>query len=74
MQAHARVNRLEELALEKNDAYWINYAVKGPSLKDHIRRVGRGIKMIFSRMIHHSIKVLVPDLGSITLVFVFNWN
>ena len=54
MQAHARVceeNKSEELELEleKSDAYWINFAVKGPSLKDHIR-VGRHIKMIFSRM------------------------
>ena len=76
-QVHARVceeNKLKELKLEKNDTFWINFAVKGPSLKDHIRRVERGIKIIFSRMIHHSIKVLVTDLGSITLVFVFNWN
>ena len=29
--------------------------IKGVSLKDHIGRVGRRIKMIFSRMIHHSI-------------------
>ena len=32
--------------------------VKGTSLKDHIRRVGGRIKMIFSRMIQHNIKVL----------------
>ena len=60
MQAHAKVceeNKLEEL--EEKNAYWNNFAVKGTSLKDHIRRVGRRIKMIFSRMIHHSIKVLV---------------
>ena len=60
MQAHVRVckeNKLEEL--EKNDVYWNNFVVKGASLKDHIGRVGRHIKMIFSRMIHHSIKVLV---------------
>ena len=57
-------NKLEELELEleKNDAYLINFAFEGPSLKDHIRRVGRRIKMIFSRMIHHSIKVLVLHL------------
>ena len=59
-------NKLEELELElkleKNDAYWINFTVKGLSLKDHIRRVGTRIKMIFSRMIHHSIKVLLLHL------------
>ena len=41
-QAHARVceeNKLEELELEKNDAYWINFVVEGASLKDHIKRV-----------------------------------
>ena len=61
MQAHARVceeNKVEELE-EKNDAYWNNFMVKGVNLKDHIRRVGRCIKMIFSRMIHHSIKALL---------------
>ena len=33
--------------------------VKGLNTKDHIGRVGRGIKMLFSRMIPRSIKVLV---------------
>ena len=51
-------NKLEELK-EKNDGYWNNFAVKGGSLKYHIRRVGKRIKMIISRMIHHGIKVLV---------------
>ena len=63
MQAHARVckeNTSEEL--EKNNAYYNNFAVKGGSLKDHIRRVGTCIKMIFSRKIHHTIKVLVLHL------------
>ena len=61
MQAHAKVweeNKLE-LELEKNDAYWNNFVVEGPSLKDHLGRVEKSIKTIFSRMIHHSIKVLV---------------
>ena len=60
MQAHARVceeNKLEEL--EKNDAYWNNFAVTGMSLKYHIERMERCMKMMFSRMIHHIIKVLV---------------
>ena len=60
MQAHARVceeNKLEETTVK--DTYRNNFAVKGTSLKDHIRRVERHIKMMFSRMIHHSIKVLV---------------
>ena len=35
------------------------FAVEGASLKDHIGKVERRIKTIFSRMIHHSIKVLV---------------
>ena len=51
-------NKLEELE-EKMMPIENNFAVKGTSLKDHIRRVGILIKMIFSRMIHHSIKVLV---------------
>ena len=61
MQAHAKVyeeNKSEELE-EQNDAYWNNFALKGTSLKDHIRRVGKRIKMVFSKMIQHSIKVLV---------------
>ena len=64
MQAHARVceeNKLEELEKKTTvkDAYRNNFAVKGTSLKDHIRRVERYIKTIFSRMIHYSIEVLV---------------
>ena len=62
MQAHARVceeNKLEEKKTTVKDAYWNNFAVKGTSLKDHIRRMERHIETIFSRMIHHSIKVLV---------------
>ena len=43
----------------KNDAYWNNFVVKDASLEDHIGRVERCIKMIFSRMIYHNIKVLV---------------
>ena len=42
-----------------NDAYLNNFVVNDVSLKDLIGRVGGPIKMIFSRMIHHSIKVLV---------------
>ena len=64
MQAHARVceeNKLEELEKKTTakDAYRNNFVVKGTSLKDHIRRVERHIKTIFSRMIHYSIEVLV---------------
>ena len=64
MQAHARVceeNKLEELEKKTTvkDVYQNNFAVKGTSLKDHIRRVERHIKTIFSRMIHYSIEVLV---------------
>ena len=64
MQAHARVceeNKLEESEKKTTvkDAYRNNFAVKGTSLKDHIRRVERHIKTIFSRMIHYSIEVLV---------------
>ena len=64
MQAHARVceeNKLEELEKKTTvkGAYRNNFAVKGTSLKDHIRRVERHIKTIFSRMIHYSIEVLV---------------
>ena len=58
MQAHARL--CEENKLEaKNDTYWNNFAVKGASLKDHIGRVQRLIKTIFSRIVHHRINVLV---------------
>ena len=59
MQAHARVCEENKLELEKNDAYRNNFAVTGTSLKDHIGRMERRIKTMFSRMIHHSIKVLV---------------
>ena len=38
----------------------IDVVVKGMSLKDYIRRVGRHIKMIFSQMIHHSTKGMTP--------------
>ena len=61
MQAHARVceeNKLEELEKE-NDAYRNNFAVTDMSLKDHSGRMERRIKTMFSRMIHHSIKVLI---------------
>ena len=50
--------KVEELE-EKNHAYWNNFVVKFASVKDHIGRVEKQIKTIFSRMIHHSIKVLV---------------
>ena len=56
-QAHARV--CEEKLEEKKTPIELILRLKGPSLKDYVRRVGRHIKMIFSRMIHHSIKVLV---------------
>ena len=62
MQAHARVceeNKLGELQLENNDAYWNDFMVKDAILKDHRGRVGRCIKMIFSKIIYHNIKVLV---------------
>ena len=55
MQAHARAckeNKLEEKMMSIA-------VVKGASLKDYIGGVGEHIKMIFSRMIHYSIKVLV---------------
>ena len=58
MQAHARVCKENKLK-EKYDAYRNDFAVKGENLKDHIGRVERHIKTIFSRIIHHSIKVLV---------------
>ena len=58
MQAHARVCEENDALEEKNNTYWNNFAVKVASLKDHNRRVGRRITMIFSRIIHHSIKVL----------------
>ena len=65
MQAHERVCEENKLELElegKNDAYENNFAVKGASLNDHIRRVGRNIMVIFSRIIHHSMKALVLHL------------
>ena len=46
--------------LKEKDAYWNNFIVKDfkdMSLKDHIGRVGGHIKMIFLRMIQHSIKI-----------------
>ena len=58
MLAHARVCKENKLEA-KNDAYWNTSAIKGASLKDHIERVETYIKTIFSRMIYHSIKVLV---------------
>ena len=58
MQAHARVCK-ENKSKEKNTMPIENFAVKDVSLKDHIGRVERHIKTIFSRMIHHRIKVLV---------------
>ena len=36
----------------------LNFMVKGVSFKDQMGRMTRHIKMILSRMIHHSIKVL----------------
>ena len=59
-QAHARVCEENKLELEEqNDAYRNNFVIPGVSLKGHIERVGRRIKMVFSRMIHYNIKVLV---------------
>ena len=66
MLAHARVCKENELE-EKNIAYWINFVVKGASLKDHIGRVGRHIKMIFSRIVHHSTTVLYNTKLNCTL-------
>ena len=60
MQAHARV--CEEIKWELGEKRWNNwnnFVVTGASLKDHIGRGGRHIKMIFSRMTHHNTKVLV---------------
>ena len=58
MQAHARICEENKLELEEiTNAYWNNFVVKGASLKDHKRRVGRCIKMILLRMIHHSMKL-----------------
>ena len=59
-KAHTRVCEENKLELEgKNDAYWNNFVVMGVSLKDHIERMRGQIKMIFSRMIKHKIKVAV---------------
>ena len=58
MQAYARVceeNKLEEKKL----CPLKDFAVRGTSLKDYIGRVERHIMMMFPRMIHHRIKVLV---------------
>ena len=57
MQAHARV--CAENKLEEKGRLLKQFWVKGASLKHHIGRVERRIKTIFSRMIHHRIKVLV---------------
>ena len=59
MQAHARVCEENIEELEKTRCLLKQFAVKGVSLKDHIGRVERSIKTIFSRMIQHRIKVLV---------------
>ena len=58
MQAHARVSKENKLE-EKTTPIETIFPVRGMSLKDHIGRVERHIKTIFSRMIHYSIKVLV---------------
>ena len=63
MQAHVShckiVRRKYRKKMTVKDAYWNNFVVKDGSLKGHIGRMGRRIKMILSRMIHHSIEVLV---------------
>ena len=59
MKAHARVCEENKLELKKNDAYRSKFVFRSTSLKDHIGRVEKSIKTIFSRMIHHRIKVLV---------------
>ena len=61
MQAQARVceENKKELYEKENDAYGNNFVVRGTSWKDHIGRVGKGIEMIFSRMIYYNIKVLL---------------
>ena len=62
MQAHARVCEENKRELEKTNAYRSNrnnFMVRGTSLKDHMERVGKRIEIIFSRMIHHNIKVLL---------------
>ena len=60
MQAHARVCKENKRELEKeNDTYRNKFMVRGMSLKDHMGRVGKRIKMIFSRIIYHNIKALL---------------
>ena len=68
MQAHVRV--YEENIENRNNAYWNKFMVKDVSLKTHIGRVGRCIKMTFSRMIHHNIKVLASIVVSKVLMYV----
>ena len=51
--------RVWEENIEMSDTYWNNLVVNDESLKDHIGKVGVCIKMIFSRMIHHRMKMLV---------------
>ena len=48
-----------KLELEKNDAYRNKFVVGSASFKDHIGIVERCVETKFSRMIHHSTKVLV---------------
>ena len=50
VQRKYRKKRLLKIPIE------IIFVVKDTSLKDHIGRVKRCIKVIFSRMIHHNIK------------------
>ena len=59
MQAHVRVCKENIEKTTVKDAYRKNFVVKNASLKDHIGRVERRIKMLFSRMIHHNREVLV---------------
>ena len=62
MQAHERVREKNKLELEeKMMPIEIILQLKGVSLKDHIGRMERRTKIIFSRILHHSIKVLVLD-------------
>ena len=48
-----RVKKIKEI-VRKN-----NFVVKDVSLKDHIGRVRGRFKMIFSRMMHHNIKLVL---------------
>ena len=62
MQSRASVckeNVIRTIIRKRKRRLFNNFVVKGASLKDNIGRVREGIKMIFSRMIHYSIKVLV---------------